>query len=74
MGSVTANVVSMAIIIATADAIGGSGQQASAKQAATALRPAAGAGAETLFAIGLLGASVLAPAVVLLSRGLPVHR
>ena len=67
VGAVAANVVSMAIIIATAAAIGGTGPLASATDAAEALRPAAGASAENLFAIGLLGASALAAAVVPLS-------
>jgi Mn2+/Fe2+ NRAMP family transporter len=67
IGSIAANVVSMAIIIATAAAIGGQGPLASATDAAQALRPAAGGGAVTLFAVGLLGASALAAAVVPLS-------
>ena len=67
VGAIAANVVSMAIIIATAAAIGGRGPLASATDAAEALRPAAGAAAENLFAVGLLGASALAAAVVPLS-------
>ena len=63
-GSVLANFVSMSIIIATAAAIGGTGPLASAKDAAEALKPVLGPGAEALFAIGLLGASALAAAVV----------
>jgi Mn2+/Fe2+ NRAMP family transporter len=66
-GSVFCNVISMTIIIATAAAIGGSGPLASTKQAALALEPVAGKAATTLFAIGLLGASALAAAVVPLS-------
>lgn len=66
-GAISANLVSMAIIVATAAAIGGHGPLTSAAEAAKALRPAAGAGAETLFALGLLGASALAAAVVPLS-------
>jgi len=66
-GAVFANLISIFIIIATAAAIGGSGPLTSAKQAAEALRPVAGAGAEVLFALGLLGASALAGAVVPLS-------
>ena len=58
-GAIFANLVSMAIIIATAAAIGGTGPLTSAKQAAEALKPVAGAGAEVLFGIGLLGASAL---------------
>lgn len=66
-GSILANVVSIAIIIATAAAIGGSGPLDSAAEAARALEPVAGSAATTLFGIGLLGASALAAAVVPLS-------
>jgi Mn2+/Fe2+ NRAMP family transporter len=66
-GSIFSNVIAAAIIIATGAAIGGSGPLTSAKQAALALRPVAGAAAEKLFGIGLLGASALAAAVVPLS-------
>src|SRR5579884_4163226 len=66
-GAVFGDFIAMCIIIATAAAIGGHGPLSSAKQAAEALRPVAGAGAELLFAIGLLGASALAAAVVPLS-------
>lgn len=63
-GSIFANVVSMAIIIATAAALGGTGALGSAAEAAKALGPVAGRGAEVLFGLGLLGASALAAAVV----------
>ena len=66
-GAVFSNFISMAIIIATAAAIGGSGALSSAKQAAQALKPMVGGGATALFAFGLLGASCLAAAVVPLS-------
>jgi Mn2+/Fe2+ NRAMP family transporter len=66
-GAVFACVVSITIIIATAAAIGGTGPLTSAAQAASALRPVAGPAAELLFALGLLGASALAGAVVPLS-------
>jgi Mn2+/Fe2+ NRAMP family transporter len=66
-GAILSNIVSMFIIIATAAAIGGTGALSSARQAAEALAPVAGARAPTLFAIGLLGASLLAAAVVPLS-------
>jgi Mn2+/Fe2+ NRAMP family transporter len=66
-GAIFANVISMFIIIATAAAIGGSGALGSADQAARALAPVAGGSAATLFAVGLLGASALAAAVVPLS-------
>lgn len=66
-GSIFANLISMSIIIATAAAIGGTGPLSSAADAAKALEPVAGASAQSLFAIGLLGASALAAAVVPLS-------
>ena len=66
-GSIFSNVIAAAIIVATGAAIGGSGPLTSAKQAAQALKPVAGAAAEKLFGIGLLGASALAAAVVPLS-------
>jgi len=66
-GALFACVISITIIIATGAVIGGQGPLQSAKQAAQALRPVAGSGAELLFAFGLLGASALAGAVVPLS-------
>lgn len=66
-GAVFASFISLTIIIATAAAIGGSGPLSSAAQAAQALTPVAGPATETLFALGLLGASALAGAVVPLS-------
>jgi hypothetical protein len=66
-GAIFACVISITIIIATGTAIGGRGPLDSAKEAAEALRPVAGEGAVVLFAIGLLGASALAGAVVPLS-------
>jgi len=66
-GAIFSDLISIFIIIATAAAIGGSGPLTSAAQAASALRPVAGAAAEQLFAIGLLGASLLAATVVPLS-------
>lgn len=66
-GAIFACVISITIIIATGTAIGGRGPLDSAKEAAEALRPVAGEGAVALFAIGLLGASALAGAVVPLS-------
>jgi Mn2+/Fe2+ NRAMP family transporter len=66
-GAVFACVVSVTIIIATATAIGGTGPLSSAAEAASALKPVAGSGAELLFALGLIGASALAGAVVPLS-------
>ena len=72
VGSVLANLVSMAIIIATAATIGGSGPLNSASEAAQALEPVAGPGAEVLFGVGLLGASALAAAVVPLATSYAV--
>ncbi len=66
-GAIVANIVSIAIIIATAAAIGGTGPLTSAKEAAQALEPVAGSASTVLFGIGLLGASALAAAVVPLS-------
>ena len=63
-GAIFANVISMTIIVATAAAIGGRGPLNSAAEAAQALVPVAGDSAKTLFAVGLLGASLLAAAVV----------
>ena len=66
-GAVFSDIISIFIIIATAEAIGGSGPLNSAAQAAEALTPVAGAAASQLFAIGLLGASLLAASIVPLS-------
>ena len=71
-GAVFANIISMAIIIATAAAIGGTGPLESAKEAAQALEPVAGSAAQILFGIGLLGASALAAAVVPLATSYAV--
>jgi Mn2+/Fe2+ NRAMP family transporter len=66
-GAIFADLVSVFIIIATAAAIRARAPLGSAAQAAHALRPVAGRFAAQLFAIGLLGASALAAAVVPLS-------
>jgi len=66
-GSIFASLIAMSILIATAATIGGSGPLSSASDAAKALEPVAGGGASALFAIGLLGASLLAAAIVPLS-------
>src|ERR1700732_3799067 len=66
-GSIWSNIVSIFIIIATAAAIGGSGPLQAPQRAAEALRPAVGPAAPALFAVGLLGASLLAASVVPLS-------
>lgn len=65
-GSIFCNVISI-FIIATAAAIKVRAPLESAKQAAQALTPVAGRFATELFAIGLLGASALAAAIVPLS-------
>jgi NRAMP (natural resistance-associated macrophage protein)-like metal ion transporter len=66
-GAILSDVVSVFIIIATAAAIGGHGPLNSAAEAASALRPVAGAAAEQIFAVGLLGAALLAATIVPLS-------
>jgi NRAMP (natural resistance-associated macrophage protein)-like metal ion transporter len=66
-GAILSDIVSIFIIIATAAAIGGTGTLSSAREAAEALRPAVGSAAPTLFGVGLLGASLLAAAIVPLS-------
>jgi Mn2+/Fe2+ NRAMP family transporter len=71
-GAIFGDAISGFIIIATAAAIGGSGALASAHDAAEALRPVAGSAAVDLFALGLLGASMLAGAVVPLSTAYAV--
>jgi Mn2+/Fe2+ NRAMP family transporter len=71
-GAIVSDLVSMCIIIATAAVIGGTGALSSAAEAAKALEPLAGHWAETLFGIGLLGASALAAAVVPLSTSYAV--
>jgi Mn2+/Fe2+ NRAMP family transporter len=71
-GALLAVAVSMAIIVATAAALGGTGPLTSAEEAAHAFRPVAGAAAESLFGLGLLGASALAAAVVPLSTSYAV--
>ena len=66
-GSIFCNLISIFIIVATAAAIHVRAPLESAKQAAQALTPVAGRFATQLFAVGLLGASALAAAVVPLS-------
>jgi Mn2+/Fe2+ NRAMP family transporter len=66
-GAIFADIISMFIIVATAAAITTRAPLDSAQQAAQALRPVAGRFAAQLFALGLLGASALAAAVVPLS-------
>ncbi|HWE54967.1 MAG TPA: Nramp family divalent metal transporter [Acidimicrobiales bacterium] len=72
-GAIAGNVVSCFIIIATAASLGRFGQPlASAHQAAQALKPIAGSLSVDLFGLGLLGASMLAGAVVPLSTAYAV--
>jgi len=66
-GAIWSDVVAAFIIIATAAAIGGTGALSSAEEAAKALVPAVGSHAPQLFAVGLLGAALLAASVVPLS-------
>jgi Mn2+/Fe2+ NRAMP family transporter len=65
-GSIFANLVACFIIIATAATLYAHGERnvSSAADAARALAPFAGRYAEALFAIGLLGASLLAAAIL----------
>jgi len=67
IGCIFCNLISISIIIATAAALTVRAPLNSAKQAAQALEPVAGHFATDLFALGLLGASALAAAVVPLS-------
>ena len=71
-GAIWSDVVAIFIIIATGAAIGGTGPLQSAAQAAKALVPAVGQAAPQLFAVGLLGASLLAASVVPLSTSYAV--
>src|SRR6202050_2194246 len=66
-GAILGNVISSFTIVAPAAAIHVRAPLESAKQAAQALAPVAGRVATQLFAVGLLGASALAAAVVPLS-------
>ncbi len=72
VGAILAAFVAMSIIVATGATIGGTGLLTSASTAAQGLRPVAGAAAEMLFGLGLLGASALAAAVVPLSTSYAV--
>lgn len=65
-GSIFANLIAMFIIIATGATLYVHGDRTvnSAADAARALKPVAGSLAEVLFAVGLLGASLLAAAIL----------
>ncbi|MEO7118480.1 MAG: divalent metal cation transporter, partial [Candidatus Limnocylindrales bacterium] len=68
VGSIWTNVVAIFVVVATAAALFGTGVVlTSAGQAAEALRPVAGDLSETLFAVGLFGASVLAATIMPIS-------
>ncbi|HPD41064.1 MAG: Nramp family divalent metal transporter [Anaerolineae bacterium] len=73
VGAVWGNIVSAFIIICTAATLYVAGISVeTAEQAAMALEPLAGVGARYLFAIGLLGASLLAASVLPLSTSYAV--
>ena len=73
-GSVFSNLMSVSMIIATGATLYVAGQHniESAADAAKALEPVVGKSAETLFAVGLLGASLLAGAVLPLATSYAV--
>jgi NRAMP (natural resistance-associated macrophage protein)-like metal ion transporter len=72
-GAIIGDLISWFIIVATGAALGGRGLAlTSAHEAAEALRPVAGSFSVDLFALGLLGASMLAGAVVPLSTAYAV--
>jgi Mn2+/Fe2+ NRAMP family transporter len=74
VGAVFSNLISITMIIATAATLHRAGQTEieSAADAARALEPVAGQAASTLFAVGLLGASLLAGAVLPLATAYAV--
>lgn len=72
-GSLFANVVALAIMVATASALFARGIAVNdASDAARALEPVAGSAAEYLFAVGLLGAALLAAPVLALTSAYSV--
>jgi Mn2+/Fe2+ NRAMP family transporter len=73
-GSIFSNTMSIAMIIATGATLFVAGQHeiGSAADAAKALEPVVGSSAKTLFAVGLLGASLLAGAVLPLATSYAV--
>lgn len=74
LGALFSNLMAMAIIVAVAATVGaaGGGPIETADGAALALEPVAGPFATTLFAVGLLGASLLAAAVLPLATAYSV--
>lgn len=73
-GSVFSNAMSVFMLVATGATLHAAGRThiATAADAAAALEPVAGAGAKALFAVGLLGASLLAAAVLPLATSYAV--
>jgi Mn2+/Fe2+ NRAMP family transporter len=73
-GAIFSNLISITLIIATAATLHRSGQTniETAADAARALEPVAGSAAATLFAVGLMGASLLAGAVLPLATAYAV--
>ena len=73
-GAIFSNLISITMIIATAATLHQAGQTdiETAADAARALEPVAGAAASTLFGVGLLGASLLAGAVLPLTTAYAV--
>ncbi|MGN6758212.1 MAG: Nramp family divalent metal transporter [Thermomicrobiales bacterium] len=73
-GAITSNLISASIIVAVGATLYVAGQHDinSAADAARALQPVAGSAATSLFAIGLLGASLLAAAVLPLATAYAV--
>ncbi len=74
LGSLLSNLMSISMIVATAATLHLAGKTKidSAAQAARALEPVVGQAAGTLFAVGLLGATALAAAVLALSTAYAV--
>ncbi len=74
VGSIFSNLISITMIIATAATLHQAGQTniESAADAASALEPVAGSAAKVMFAVGLLGASLLAGAVLPLATAYAV--
>ena len=65
-GMIYSNAVALFIMVATAATLGAHGEHniATAQQAAAALRPLAGRGAELLFTVGMVGTGILAVPVL----------
>jgi Mn2+/Fe2+ NRAMP family transporter len=72
LGAVLGNLIWAFVMLASAAALGSAGRLETAADAARALRPLVGDAAEVLFGIGLLGASLLAAAVVPLATAYAV--